>query len=46
MTPEEMRRIKQAFPKHRDVLAVYEAQRPAVFPLNFQETRRRRPEEE
>jgi wyosine [tRNA(Phe)-imidazoG37] synthetase (radical SAM superfamily) len=46
LTLEEMGCIKRAFSQHRNVLAVYEAPRPAVVPLNLQETRRRRPEEE
>jgi len=46
LTLEEMCSIKRAFSQHRNVLAVYEAPRPAVVPLNLQETRRRRPEEE
>jgi len=45
LTLEEMCSIKRAFSQHRNVLAVYEAPRPAVVPLNLQETRRRRPEE-
>jgi len=46
LTLEEMSSIKRAFPQHRNVLTVYEAPKPAVVPLNLQETRRRRPEEE
>ena len=46
LTLEEMSNIKRAFSQHRNVLTVYEAPRPAVVPLNVQETRRRRPEEE
>jgi len=46
LTLEEMSSIKRAFSQHRNVLAVYETPRPAVVPLNLQETRRRRPEEE
>ena len=46
LTLEEMCSIKRAFSQHRNVLAVYEAPRPEVVPLNLQETRRRRPEEE
>jgi len=46
LTPEDIRSIRQAFSQFRNVLAVYEAPRPAVVPLNRQETRRRRPEEE
>jgi wyosine [tRNA(Phe)-imidazoG37] synthetase (radical SAM superfamily) len=43
LTPEEMRGVKQAFSKHRDVRAVYEAPRPKVAPLDLRETLRRRP---
>ena len=46
LRPEEMSNIKRAFSQHRNVLAVYEAPRLEVVPLNPQETRRRRPEEE
>jgi len=46
LTLEEMSSIKRAFSQHRNVLAVYEAPRPEVVPLNLQETRRRRPEDE
>ena len=46
LTLEEMSSIKRAFSQHRNVLTVYEAPRPEVVPLNLQETRRRRPEEE
>lgn len=45
LTREEMSRIKQAFSQCKNVLTVYEAQRPEVAPLNLQETRRRRPKE-
>lgn len=46
LTLEEMSSIKRAFSQHRNVMTVYETPRPAVVPLNLQETRRRRPEEE
>ena len=46
LTLEEMSIIKRAFSRYRNVLTVYEVPRPEVVPLNLQEIRRRRPEEE
>jgi len=46
LPPEDISTIRQAFSGFRNVLTVYEASRPEVAPLNVEETRRRRPEEE
>ena len=44
LPPEDISAIRQAFSMFRNVVAVYEASRPEVAPLNVEETRRRRPE--
>jgi wyosine [tRNA(Phe)-imidazoG37] synthetase (radical SAM superfamily) len=46
LPPKDISTIRQAFSGFRNVLTVYEASRPEVAPLNVEETRRRRPEEE
>jgi len=45
LTPEDITAIAGEF-GGLQVVTVYDASRPAVIPLNLQETRRRRPEEE
>ena len=44
LTPEEIVAIRQEFAGLKGVVTVYEALRPAVTPLNLEETLRRRPE--
>jgi len=43
LTPEEIANVSSQFTKLRNVVTVYEAERPDVSPLNLQETLRRRP---
>jgi wyosine [tRNA(Phe)-imidazoG37] synthetase (radical SAM superfamily) len=44
LTPEDISTIQEEFSRVKRVVTVYEASRPKVFPLNLEETLRRRPE--
>jgi len=46
LTPEDINAIRQVFFRCRNVLTVYEVQKPEVAPINLEETARRRPKEE
>jgi len=46
LTPEDINAIRRVFFRCRNVLTVYEVQRPEVVPINLEETVRRRPKEE
>ena len=46
LTPEDINAIRRVFFRCRNVLTVYEVQKPEVAPINLEETVRRRPKEE
>ncbi len=46
LPPEDINAIRQVFFRCRNVLTVYEVQKPEVAPINLEETVRRRPKEE